>query len=198
VSDGTNTPGMGDPNAGGPPGGPPPPQQPPPPGQPPAPHTQPAGTGVGQPADLLTRFLARLIDWILLAIVTFAIVVPVIIGAMFTGGNNFGFGGGGFVSGVIMAAIYVGYFAFMESNRGQTLGKMLMKLEVRGPDGQHPSLEVAFKRNAWMLLSIIPVLGGLAQLVVSIYIAVTINNNTQTRQGWHDEFAGGTSVIKVG
>jgi uncharacterized RDD family membrane protein YckC len=197
VSEGTNTPGAGDPNAGAPTGGaPPPPQQPP--GPPPAPSTPQQGTGVGQPADLLTRFLARLIDGILLSVVFFALIVPIIIGAMFTGGNTFGFGGSGLVTSALGAVLYTGYFAFLESNRGQTLGKMLMKIEVRGPDGQHPSLEVAIKRNAWLLLSIIPIIGGLAQFVVSIIIAVTINNNVQTRQGWHDDFAGGTSVIKVG
>ena len=29
-------------------------------------------------------------------------------------------------------------------------------------------------------------------------IAVSINNDTVRRQGWHDQFAGGTYVLKVG
>ena len=150
----------------------------------------------------MTRFLARVIDWVALFIVNMIIVTTIIFGAIFsaTGGGFFGggFGVPGIVSSVITAAIYIGYFAFLESNKGQTLGKMLMKIKVQGPDGQLPTLEQAIKRNAWLALTIIPFLGWLLQLAAAIYIAVTINNNTQTRQGWHDQFADGTSVIKIG
>lgn len=151
----------------------------------------------------MTRFLARLIDFIILAVVNFVVVVTIVMGAVLsagTGGMGFGFGfsGWGLVSSVISAAIYIGYFAFLESSRGQTLGKMLMKIQTQGPDGANPSMEQAIKRNAWLALTIIPFVGWLAQLAVTIYIAVTINNNVTTRQGWHDEFADGTKVIKIG
>ena len=101
-------------------------------------------------------------------------------------------------------ALYIGYFAFMESNKGQTVGKMLMKLEVRGPNGGNPTMEEAVKRNAYfgvLLIGIIPFVGWflypLAYLGAVIYLIVTINNNDQTRQGWHDDFAGGTWVLKT-
>jgi uncharacterized RDD family membrane protein YckC len=160
--------------------------------------------GIGQPADLMTRFLARVIDHVLLFIVQAIIVTTIVFGVIFStatggfGGMGGGFGFPGILSSVLAAAIYIGYFAYLESSRGQTLGKMLMKIQVQGPDGQHPSLEVAVKRNAWLALTIVPFLGWLLQLIATIYIAVTINNNTATRQGWHDEFAGGTKVIKIG
>lgn len=143
---------------------------------------------------------------ILLFVVNAIIITVVIIGAVFSalGGRSSGFLAGA-IGAVLSAAIYLGYFAFMESNRGQTVGKMLMKLQTQGPDGQKPTMEQALKRNAWValgVLAIIPFVGGLlgsvAQLGAAIYIAVTINNNTATRQGWHDEFAGGTKVIKIG
>jgi uncharacterized RDD family membrane protein YckC len=85
----------------------------------------------------------------------------------------------------------------MESSRGQTLGKMVMKLKTQGPDGQNPSFEVAAKRNAFYALSIVPLIGALAQFAAVIYIAYTINESS-THQGWHDEFAGGTRVVKIG
>jgi uncharacterized RDD family membrane protein YckC len=178
--------------------------QPPPPAPPPPSGGEFAPTGA-QSADLMTRFLARLIDGILLMIVNFIIVTTLIFGVLFSTGMGSrggfmpfgGFSIAGLIASVVTAVIWVGYFAFMESSKGQTVGKMLLKLEVRGPDGQTPSLEVALKRNAWLALSIIPFIGGLAQLVVAIIIAVTINNST-TNTGWHDEFAGGTSVVKVG
>ena len=52
------------------------------------------------------------------------------------------------------------------------------------------------------MLGIIPFIGGLigalAELVAVIVIAVGISNNTATRQAWHDNFAGGTRVVKEG
>jgi uncharacterized RDD family membrane protein YckC len=176
---------------------PPPPQPiPTPPVSSPAP-----ASGVGQPADLLTRFLARLVDHILLGIVIFVIIVPLVVAAAFTGvGGGFGmfggFGVGDFVAAIVTAAITIGYFALMESNMGQTVGKMLIGLKTVGPDGNNPTMEQALKRNAWYALGIVPFLGGLAQLAATIYIAVTINNSA-TRTGWHDTFAGGTKVIKT-
>lgn len=161
----------------------------------------PVPAGIGAPADLGMRFLARLIDHILLSIIIFVILVPLVIGAMFTdtggfGGFYGGFGAGAFVSGIVGAAIVIGYFALMESSRGQTVGKMLLGLQTQGPDGANPTLEQALKRNLWYALGIIPIIGGLAELAIAIYIAVTINNSP-SRTGWHDEFAGGTRVIKV-
>lgn len=175
----------------------------PPPPQPiPTPPVNPApASGVGAPADLTTRFLARLVDHILLGIVNFVIIVPLVIASAFTGvGNGLGmfsgFSAGSLVAAIVTAAITIGYFALMESNMGQTVGKMLIGLKTVGPDGNNPTMEQALKRNAWYALGIVPFLGGLAQLAATIYIAVTINNSA-TRTGWHDTFAGGTRVIKT-
>lgn len=185
---------------------------PPPPagGYAPAPQGGGLPSQVGQPADLMTRFLARLIDYVILFVVNLVVVTVVIVGAIM--GDTAGLGGlgatnfaAGAVSSVVAAAIYVGYFAFMESSRGQTVGKMAMKIQVLGPNGGHPTMAEAVKRNAWAglgVLGVVPIIGGfvggLLQLAAVIYIAVTINNNVATRQGWHDEFAGGTKVVRVG
>ena len=161
-----------------------------------------------RPGELLDRFLARLIDSVLLFVVNLVILVPVIIGILgINGAGGFGMGGSfaaGAVSAVLSTVIYLGYFGFMESTRGQTVGKMLMKLRVEGPNGGKPSLEEAVKRNIWMglpLLGIIPIVGGLigaiGELVAVIMIAVGINNDPVRRQPWTDKFAG-TQVIKEG
>jgi len=173
---------------------------PPPPAPPPA-APIPTPSGVGAPADLGLRFVARLIDLILIGIVTSVIIFPLIIATAFTGvGSAFnmfgGFSAGRIVFAIITAALTIGYFALMESNSGQTVGKMLIGLKTVGPDGNKPTMEQALKRNAWYALGIIPWIGGLAQLAAAIYIAVTISNSA-TRTGWHDEFAGGTKVIKI-
>jgi uncharacterized RDD family membrane protein YckC len=107
-----------------------------------------------------------------------------------------GFGGTLFLYSIITAAVSVGYFAFMESNMGQTVGKMAMSLRTEGPGGAKPTMAEAVKRNAWYALSIVPFLGGLLQLAAVIYIAVTINNSP-SRIGAHDTFAGGTRVVKT-
>lgn len=173
-----------------------------------APYQQPAGP---RPGELLDRFLARLVDYVLLAIVNAIIVSTLIVGAILgSSAGVFGFGGGGdfvasLVASVIGVVITLGYFAWMESNRGQTVGKMLLKLRVHGPNGGNPSFEQAVRRNAFTALSligIVPLIGWLlapvAQLVAVVLIAVGINNDTARRQGWHDQFAGGTTVVKEG
>jgi uncharacterized RDD family membrane protein YckC len=158
----------------------------------------------------MPRFLARLIDGVILAVVNAVLVAAVVIGAIM--GDSAGFGGFGAqdfasraVSSVLAAVLYVGYFALMESSRGQTVGKMVLGLTVQGPDGRRPTIAEAVKRNAWAglgVLGVVPVVGGfvggMLQLAAVIYIAVTINANVATRQGWHDQFAGGTRVVKAG
>jgi uncharacterized RDD family membrane protein YckC len=148
----------------------------------------------------MPRFLARLIDSVILSFVVFALIVPIVFIAIFDTSGSFGlfggFGIGSIMISVVWVAIVIGYFAFMESSRGQTLGKMIMKLKTVGPDGQNPSFETAVKRNAFYVLGIVPVIGGLAQFAAVLYIAYTINDSP-THTGWHDEFAGGTRVMKI-
>jgi uncharacterized RDD family membrane protein YckC len=169
-------------------------------------YTEPASTA-GQPADLFPRFLARVIDNILVGIV--AAIISAIIAAIFSLGSmsSYGYNVGqayaaSAVSGVIGAALALAYFGLLESRLGQTVGKMALKLRTVGPDGNPPSLEEALRRNFWVALgalAIIPVIGGLigalAELVIVIVIAVTIGSSP-IKQGWHDRFAGGTRVVK--
>lgn len=159
-----------------------------------------AASGIGGPADLGPRVLARLIDSVLLWVVLFVVIVPIMIATSILGSFGGAFGGsfsiGSLIFGILMAAIIIGYFAVMESQRGQTVGKMALGLKTVGPDGKNPTLEEAAKRSGWYALGIVPIIGGLLELGAAIYIMVTINQSP-TKQGWHDKFAGGTSVIKI-
>jgi uncharacterized RDD family membrane protein YckC len=169
-------------------------------GSSPQPPSSPGSTVVG--ADLGVRFVARLIDGILLGIVDWFIFLIFIRGILSSDsgfGTSYTMGSLGFstlVSGILTAAITIGYFTFMESTRGQTIGKMLLGLRTTAPDGGNPTTEEAFKRNLFYAIGIVPVIGGLAELAAVIYIAVTINSSA-THQGWHDEFAGGTKVVRT-
>lgn len=169
--------------------------------------------GIGQPADLMPRFVARLIDFVLLAVFNGFLVSFVVVGLMLgsDAGSLTGWGipngteyAASAISTVATAVITLAYFTLMESSRGQTIGKMLLKLETRGPGGGRPTFEQALKRNAFTVinvLTIIPFFGfiaGIASLAAVITIAVTINSDTVTHHGWHDNFAGGTTVVRVG
>ncbi|WP_433306362.1 RDD family protein [Actinoplanes sp. CA-030573] len=155
-------------------------------------------SGVGQPGNLGERFLARLIDGLIVGVVSLVVgfVLAVVSDSWFLTG---------FLAAVINAALYLGYFGYLESSRGQTIGKQAMKLKVFGPDRvSNPTLEQAIRRNIYMafgVLRIIPfiggVLSGLAGLAAVIVIVVNINSDPQ-RQHWFDKFAGGTQVIKIG
>jgi uncharacterized RDD family membrane protein YckC len=148
-----------------------------------------------------------LIDFAGLVVVN-VIINSVLIAALITSGGAGGFGYGGsfstysLVTSIITTVLYLGYFAFMESNQGKTLGKMVMKLHVEGPTGAKPTLEEAVKRNIWLafpILGVIPflgIIGGIAGLVAVILIAVQINSDPE-RKPWTDKFAS-TRVIKEG
>jgi uncharacterized RDD family membrane protein YckC len=165
----------------------------PPPGSyPPPPVAGNAGYGAGsrlpggaQPGSLGIRFGARFIDGIIIAIVAF------IFYAIAPGGFI-----GQWILGLATALLGFAYFVFLESSRGQTFGKQILGLRTVGAAGGNPTQAEAAKRNAFLLLNILPILGGFLVLVAYIVIAVTINSSP-TKQGKHDEIAGGTQVISV-
>ncbi len=190
---------------------PPPPSNEPPAGPggygEPAPPPPPPPQAGPRPGELLDRFVARLIDHVLLFVVIL-ILNAVLFTAIFTSGNagSMGFGGSfgaySVVSALVTAVIYLGYFALMESTQGKTVGKMVMKLHVEGASGGNPSLDEAAKRNIWLaypILGVVPflgIIGGLLALVAVIMIAVQINSDPEHRP-WTDRFAG-TRVVKEG
>jgi uncharacterized RDD family membrane protein YckC len=192
----------GEPTPPPPPAGGAAPPPPPPPAAPQSYPAPPAGApaqGLPRPGELLDRFLARFIDGIIVGVVAVIInIVLTVISDSWLLSNA--------LSAVITAVLYVGYFAYFESNSGQTIGKQVMKLKVFGPDGAStPTMEQAVRRNIWLgfgIAGIVPILGallgGLAQLAAVIMIAVGINGDTVKRQHWFDKFAGGTQVMKVG
>lgn len=172
---------------------------------PPTPQESAGAPAAGRPGELLDRFLARLIDGVILG-VAYGIFSSIfrnmfLDGFIHSWGEVFVYY---LALSVVFTALALAYFAFLDSTRGQTLGKMVMKLQVVAPGGGHPTVEQSVRRNifyAAQLISIVPVLGWIlgpiVSLVAVIMIAVGINNDTVLRQGWHDKFAGGTTVVKL-
>jgi uncharacterized RDD family membrane protein YckC len=184
----------------------PPPPPPPAGAAAPMPGAPVAAYGPGQPGNLVDRFLAKLIDFVIVGVVYWIVVIlvgAVLITGYRSGGELFVYW---LIISVISAVVFLGYFAYMESSRGQTVGKTVMKLKTFGPDGvSNPTMEQAVRRNIWlggMILGIIPIvgpfLGWLVILAGEILCAVGINGDTVKRQHWFDTFAGGTQVMKIG
>jgi uncharacterized RDD family membrane protein YckC len=146
-------------------------------GYPPAPHGQPGGLGV--------RFFARLIDGILVNVVAFALSVVL-----------FDWDYWWMVTGLFSGVLMFGYFVLLEDNYGASLGKKLLGLTVHGPGGApKPDLKQSAIRNSFTLLAVVPYLGHFLAVIAYIVIAVTISSSP-TKQGKHDELAGGTQVVK--
>lgn len=132
-------------------------------------------------ADLGPRFGARLIDSLIFGAVALIVTFGVVTDLSDTQGAT--------IAGVIVTLAHFAYHALMESSSGATIGKRLLKIRVVAADGSPPSLEAAAKRNAWLLLGLIPAtIGTLLSVGVAIAIAVTINNDDH-RRGAHDKFA---------
>ena len=140
------------------------------------------GFGGPVPGDLGLRLGARVIDGIIVSVVT--VILYLVTGSSFI------------IYGILAGLLGIAYFVAFEVTQGWTPGKKIFGLSVRGPGGAlKPDPRSSLIRNGFYLLAIIPFVGGLLELAAIIYIAVTINQSP-TKQGKHDELAGGTQVIK--
>ncbi|GGI06336.1 RDD family protein [Egicoccus halophilus] len=137
----------------------------------------PASTTLpGEPAALGNRFVAKLVD----ALVILAVLVPLFL----LGGPD------GTDRVVTVTSALLGYVYFVVADAtGGTLGKRLLQLRVVGPDGRPPGMGPSAVRNLWALTSLLPtVVGQLVAVVVSVVIAVTIARSPAD-VGIHDRYA---------
>ena len=154
------------------------------PGQYGEPGGYPPPHGGQEPGGLVPRFIARFIDGVIVHIVWIILVLVTDTLSSF------------WVTGLFSGLLTFLYFLAFESTQGWTPGKKILGLSVRGPGGAaKPDVQQSAIRNSWTLLNIIPFIGGLLTIIAVIVIAVTINSSP-TKQGKHDELAGGTQVIK--
>jgi uncharacterized RDD family membrane protein YckC len=173
----------------------------------------------GQPpiADFMSRVVAWIIDGVILGIAG-QIVWMIVFGIMPFSGIGI------LVQALAVAAISAGYFIYMWTTRKQTVGMMLMKLQVQ-KDGTGAALNQSEAIRRWLYLglplalaTLISVgggfsfalggLGGLAilftlatiaalvSIVWEIYLAYATNNDAR-KQGPHDK-AAGSVVVAVG
>lgn len=147
-------------------------------------YPPPQGWGQ-QPGGLGRRFWARVIDGLLIGVVAFFL-------SLFLFSDDYPF----LVTGLFSGVLTFGYFVLFETSQGATPGKRLLGLAVHGPDGvSKPTSSQAAVRNSFTLLAVVPYLGPLLAFVAYVVIAVTISGSP-TKQGKHDELAGGTRVTR--
>jgi uncharacterized RDD family membrane protein YckC len=172
---------------------PPPPPPPPPPGPPPGELGGAPVAGQLVPVGPWRRFVSRFIDGLVL------LIPNLVLAAVLTDGSSAGLAGIGsdddFVYLLLSTALSFAYAVWLEASRGQTVGKMALGIKVIGPDGRLPAPDAAMRRNVWLLLALVPILGGILSFVAAVAIGVTIANDPFKR-GTHDNFAGGTAVVR--
>ncbi len=141
--------------------------------------------GTQAPGGLVRRFFARVIDGVLVGIVAIFL-------AFFTDSLS-----SIWVTGLFTGLLLFVYFVGFEVAQGWTPGKKMLGMRVRGPGGvARPTLGQSAIRNAFTLLPIIPLVGGFLGIIAMIVIAVTVSASP-TKQGKHDELAGGTQVVRA-
>lgn len=157
-----------------------------------APHAEPVTE-----ADTWQRAAARVVDHLLVAVAGAVLLAPLGLGAALVPGTGYLAGAAG---SVLAAVMTVGYFAVLESRDGRTLGKRLLGIRVVAADGTTPGAEQALRRNLWTglgVLGVVPLVGGLVGALATLAAAVTILLGIiRLGQGWHDELAGGTRVVR--
>jgi uncharacterized RDD family membrane protein YckC len=174
------------------------------------------GAGAMATADFMTRVVAFIIDgailwvanYIVNAILFSILIVP--LGGLYV-----------VVEGLVIAAISAGYFIYMWTTRKQTVGMILMKLQVV-KDGTGAALTQPEAIRRWLYLGL-PLalsallsvgaglyagLGGLfilftlafvvaiASIAWQLYMAYATNNDAR-KQGPHDK-AAGSVVVAIG
>lgn len=98
---------------------------------------------------------------------------------------------GSLFSGLIFVAYYLGCEVYL----GGTLAKLLFGFQIRDVrTGARPTWNQSAQRNWWRLVTLIPLIGGLASAVASLVYAVTVLSNGG--QGAHDR-AAGVEVVKA-
>lgn len=135
-------------------------------------------------ASFLRRFAASIIDLVVIMIVLMPLAFVTGDYQSFSGTEA---GSGSMLYNFLSYAVSWGYFMFFIGSRGQTLGKMAVKIKVvRKEDGQAPGYLKAFLREivGKFISSLILALG---------YFWVIWDKE---KQAWHDKIAG-TYVIKL-
>lgn len=133
-------------------------------------------------AGLGSRFLAQLIDLLLLALVILALTIAAAVSGAFSQNTILGIA---YIVGEF--ALVVLYFPIYEAvTNGQTLGKRLMRLRVVGDRGEPVTLTQVAIRNLIRIVDFLPALYGIG--IITLFV-----QGGAKRLG---DFAAGTIVVR--
>ncbi|MFD3725974.1 RDD family protein [Streptomyces sp. NPDC058671] len=157
-------------------------------------------SGMPPLAESGKRIVARIIDWLIIAIPLAIIGIPFDIYSRATeNGNDFGDtvnslnGGSQLAFQLITIVAYVAYDTVMTARNGQTIGKKLMKLRVAMlNDGSTPPMSQSLLRAVVLWLPALICCACLWPLLILILILV----DKPYKQGLHDK-AAKTVVVSV-
>ncbi|WP_130839515.1 RDD family protein [Corynebacterium neomassiliense] len=86
-----------------------------------------------------------------------------------------------YILSAVTLLIWFAYRIIMETSRGQTLGKMALKMKVVDFDGRTPDFGASFLRNSWYLVNFlagtVPLLGTLVSFGIYIALGTTISRS---------------------
>ncbi|CAN5740369.1 hypothetical protein BH24ACT3_BH24ACT3_13430 [soil metagenome] len=154
---------------------------------PPPPGPPPAAGGPGTLAGMGARLGARVLDTLILAVPGLALIVP----QVSMDGDTPVLDAPLWVTGALLAMSFA-YEVGLVAWRGQTLGKMALRIRVaRVADAQVPTPTQAGIR--FLLPSVIGAIPYISLLALVVYASALWN---PLKQGWHDR-AAGTIVLKV-
>lgn len=124
------------------------------------------GTELATPGS---RFLARIID-VLVLILPLGIVTVAL--------------GQDFIAGLVTFLISAAYEVYLLGTRGATVGKSVMSVKVVNQDYSDINMETALRRFAINIVSVIPGIGQLINLLVFLASIVMIFTDSQRQVVW--------------
>jgi uncharacterized RDD family membrane protein YckC len=138
----------------------------------------------GKLAEPVKRIVARIIDGVIWAIVS--IVMSVIFGAgLTTTDASFA---AALAASVIGSLLVVAYEVGMIGSQGGTLGKLALGIKVVNDDGSPADYMTGLRRMylylAFIIIGLIPILGGLAFLAVTIAGLVMLFTDAKQQTPW--------------
>lgn len=132
-------------------------------------------TGVGQPASVVSRVVAFVIDWVIIAVAAF--VVSFIFGLVHLDA----------VGRLLGIAVSLGYWTYFWGSTGQTLGNRVMHIRTVTMSGEQLGYGWAFLRGLLVDLSF-------AICIVPAIVSLIMMAVTEKHQALHDLILGTTVV----
>ncbi len=116
-------------------------------------------------AEIVDRFVGALIDYIIIAIVSFILGIIIFAGALASGGFGFFFG----PTLLVTIVLWLIYFTYFEGTSGQTLGKQVAHTKVVDENtGATVDMGRAFVRSLLRIIDNLPFLYIIGLILVAV------------------------------